>query len=171
MAAPSAGGPRRRHHHGLRSVRSHLRFQRRDCRHHRHGGHPGDDLARLSERVGAGPGRRRRHARHPDPAQHSDDPVRRDHRRIRRRPIHRRNHSRSDSDWILHFVCHRFLRPPGAGATAGDLGGTVPNAEALLLGPVPARSDHRRHLHRRLHADGGGGDRHGVQSVHHVLYL
>ena len=171
MAAPSAGGPRRRNHHGLRRVRRHLRFQCRDRRHHRYGGHPGNDLARLSERVGPGSGRRRRYARHPDPAQHSNDPVWRHHRRIRRRPVHCRNHSRTDSDRILYPVCHRFLLPPGAGPAESDLGRTNSGVAPVVVGLAAPRSDHRRHLHRRLHADGSGGHRHGVQPVHHLLHL
>ena len=147
----------RRLHSVVRRVRGHLRLVDRDHAGDRLGHVPGHARGRLRPQILARRHHVGRHARHHHPAVDPDDHLRPRHRDLDHRPVRGRLRAGHPADCRVRGL-FGVVQPAHADADVLDAAssGRVPERH---LGADDAGDPARRHLHRLLHGDRGGGRR------------
>ena len=147
-------------HCRVRNVRSDLRIERGDCRHHRHGRHGRNREARLFRAAVSRYHRRRRYARHPHPTLNQHDRLRGADRHVDPQALSRWRHPRAGARRPLQPHCSPDLflvAAPRRQADLGHLGRTHPRPSRShpAAGDLPGRD--RLDLRRLGHRDRGRG--------------
>ena len=161
-----------RRHRRVRPVRRLDRLVGGRCRGALAGRRPGADASRLPAAVRVRTDGRRRHARHHDPAVGRLRRLRRAHEHLSRLAIPRRRDSRlgARGDPRRHMLragAPRTLRR--AAAVPARRG--VAHLQGRPAVALHARDRARRHLHRPLHADRGGGGQRRLRRARDALRL